>query len=207
MKATNRRQFLGQCAGGTAGAWLFPEFARGAGSAPSVQFPSAPRERVAVAAYPFREFIAGWKGWDGKSPSTVPAAQQMELKDFAAHVAEKFKVHHIEPWSRVFPSTDPKYLEQFRAAVEKAHSAVVDIAVDEAHSQYSPDAAERERAVASSKRWVDVGSALGSPGIRTHVQGAKDVKPNVARAADTLARVAEYGAKKDVGGNLEHEQA
>ena len=208
MKATNRREFLGQCAGAVAGAWFFPESASAAGySGPSVKFPTAPRERVSVAAYPFREFIVGWKGWDGKSPSTVPASQQMELKDFAAHVAEKFNVHKIEPWSRVFPSTDSKYLEQFRAAVERAHSAIVDIAVDEEHSQYSPDAGERDRAVQSSKHWVDVGSALGSPSIRTHVAGAKDVKPDVGRAADTLARVAEYGAKKNVVVHLENDDA
>jgi sugar phosphate isomerase/epimerase len=208
MNATNRRKFLGQCAGVAAGAWLLPTLGQEAGSsAPSAKFPSAPRERVAVAAYPFREFIVGWTGWDGKSPTSVPTAQQIELKDFAAHVAEKFNVHKIEPWSRIFPSTDAKYLEQLRAAVEKAHSAVVDIAVDEEHSQYSPDAAERARAVASSKRWVDVGAALGSPGIRTHLQGAKDVKPDVARAADTLARVAEYGAKKNVVVNLENDDA
>jgi len=182
------------------------EFAMGR-SEPSVQFPTTPRERVAVAAYPFREFIVGWKGWDGKTPSAVPAAQQIELKDFAAHVADKFNVHKIEPWGRIFPSTDPKYLEQFRAAVEKAHSAVVDIAVDDEYSQYSPDAAERERALASSKRWVDVGAALGSPSIRTHVQGAKDSKPDVARASDTLARVAEYAAKKNVVVHLENDDA
>jgi sugar phosphate isomerase/epimerase len=208
MKATHRRQFLGQCAGAAAGAWLLPRFARaGESSAPSVKFPADPRERVSVAAYPFREFIVGWKGWDGKSPNAVPASQQMELKDFAVHVADKFNVHKIEPWSRVFPSTDPKYLEQFRAAVEKAHSAVVDIAVDEEHSQYSPDAAERGRAVASSKRWIDVGAALASPSIRTHVQGAKDSKPDVGRAADTLSRVAEYGAKKNVVIHLENDDA
>src|SRR5450631_694033 len=175
MNVTNRRRFLGQCAAVAAGTWLLPKCMQGASTGPSVKFPSAARDRVAVAAYPFREFIVGWKGWDGKTPSAVPAAQQMELQDFAAHVAAKFNVHKIEPWSRVFPSTDSKYLEQFRAAVEKVHSAVVDIAVDEEHSQYSPDPAERDRSVASSKRWVDVGAALGSPGIRTHVQGAKDV--------------------------------
>jgi len=208
MNATNRRQFIGQCAGVAAGAWLLPEFALVAGrSEPSVKFPSAPRERVAVAAYPFREFIVGWKGWDGKTPSAVPAAQKIELKDFAAHVAEKFNVRKIEPWGRIFPSTDPKYLEQFRAAVEKAHSAVVDIAVDDEYSQYSPDAAERNRALASSKQWVDVGAALGSPSVRTHVQGAKDVKPDMARAADTLARVAEYAAKKNVVVHLENDDA
>ena len=208
MQATSRRKFIGQCAGAAAGAWLLPESARAAvNSGPAVKFPSPPRERVAVAAYPFREFIVGWKGWDGKSPSAVPASQQMELKDFAAHVAEKFNVHKIEPWSRIFPSTDLKYLEQFRAAVEKAHSAVVDLAVDEEHSQYSPDAAERDRAVGSSQRWVDVGAALGSPSIRTHVQGGKTLKPDVQRAADTLARVAEYGAKKNVVVHLENDDA
>lgn len=158
-----------------------------------------------MAAYPFREFIVGWKGWDGKSPSAVPATQQMELKDFAAHVAEKFNVHKIEPWSRIFPSTDPKYLEQFRAAVEKAHCAVVDIAVDGQHSQYSTDPGERERAVASSKEWVDVGAALGSPSIRTHIEGGKDSKPDVARTAETLSRVTEYAAEKNVVIHLEND--
>ena len=129
----------------------------------------------------------------------------MELKDFAAHVAERFNVQHIEPWSPIFPSTDPKYLEQFRAAVEKAKSSVVDIAVDGGHSQYAMDKAEREKAVTSSNQWVDVGVALGSPSIRTHIDGAKDSKPDVGRTADTLARVAEYAAKKNVVIHLEND--
>jgi sugar phosphate isomerase/epimerase len=135
----------------------------------------------------------------------VPISQQLELKDFAAHVVEKFNVHKIEPWSPVFPSTDPKYLQQFRVAVERAGSAVVDIAVDARHSQYSLDATERQKAVVSSNAWVDVGAALGSPSIRTHVEGTKGAKPDVALAADTLARVAEYGAKKNVVVHLEND--
>ncbi len=183
-----------------------PELARAAASsAPSVKFPSVPQKRVAVAAYPFREFIVGWKGWDGKTPSAVPAAQQIELKDFAAHVAEKFDVYNIEPWSPIFPSINPHYLEQFRTAVEKARSAIVDIAVDGGHSQYAMDAVERKKAVTASNQWINVGVALGSPSIRTHIDGAKDSKPNVARAADTLSRVAEYAAKKNVVVHLEND--
>ena len=205
MNSTNRRQFLGQCTTAAAGAWLLPLSARAAQrSGPAVEFPSDPRQRVAVAAYPFREFIESWKASDDKK-STVPASQQIELKDFAGHVAEKFNVHKIEPWSRVFPSIDAKYLEQFRASVEKAHSAVVDIAVDDDYSQYSSDAPERERAVASSKKWLDVAAALGSPSIRTHVAEARDSTPDVGRAADTLARVAEYAAKKNVVVHLEND--
>ena len=186
-RQSNRRQFLGQCAGAATTALLLPRLARAAAdSAPSVKFPTAARDRVAVAAYPFRDFIVGWKGWDGKTPSTVPVAQQMELKDFAAHVVTKFNIHKVELLSSLFPSTDPKYLEQLRAAVEKAGSLVVDIAVDAGHSQYSTDAAERGRAVTGSKEWIDVGAALGSPSIRTHINGTKDSKLDVGRAADTL---------------------
>jgi len=205
MSATTRRQFVERCASVAAGAWLLPGLAHAAEVRPSVNFPSTPRDRVAVAAYPFREFIVGWKGWDGKTPSKVPVAQQMELKDFAAHVAQKFNVHKIEPWSPIFPSTDPKYLEQFRGAVEKAGSAVVDIAVDGGYSQYALDPAVRERAVKASNQWVDVGAALGSPSIRTHIDAAKDSKPDVGRTADTLARVAEYAEKKNVVVHLEND--
>lgn len=205
MRRITRREFAGKCAAAAAGVSLLPHIVFASGPGPAVKFPSAARERVAVAAYPFREFIAGWKGWDGKTPSTIPASQQMQLKDFAAHVAEKFNVHKIEPWSPVFPSTDAKYLEEFRSATEKANSAVVDIAVDQGHSQYAMDATERESAVTGSKLWIDIGVALASPSIRTHIDSAKDSKPDVGRAADTLSRVAEYAATRGVVVHLEND--
>jgi sugar phosphate isomerase/epimerase len=204
MSTITRREFVGHCAGAAA-ALILPGVAMDASSGPSVQFPSYPRQRVAVAAYPFRAFIVGWKGWDGNTPSKVPREQQMELKDFAAHVAEKFNVHHIEPWSPIFPSTDPKYLDEFRHAVAKVQSSVVDIAVDGRHSQYAPDAAERKTSVAATNQWIDVAVVLGSPSIRTHIDGGKDSKPDVKLAADTLARNAEYGAKKNVVVHLEND--
>ncbi|MGD0758494.1 MAG: sugar phosphate isomerase/epimerase family protein [Candidatus Sulfotelmatobacter sp.] len=205
---TTRRQFLAQSAGAAAGTWLIPALARAAvNSQPSFRFPTAPRDRIAVAAYPFREFIVGWKGWDGNSPGPVPPAQRMELKDFARHVAEKFNIHKIEPWSPVFPSTEPKYLDEFRTAVEKAHSAVVDIAVDGESSPYDTDPAEREKSLASSKRWIDVGEALGSPSIRTHIHQTKDSKPDVARASETLLQVADYAQTKNVVVHLENDDA
>jgi sugar phosphate isomerase/epimerase len=205
MSETTRRQFVAQCAAAAAGTTLLSHVARTADSGPNVAFPSDPRQRVAVAAYPFREFIVGWKGWDGKTPSTLPASQQIELKDFAAHVAQKFNVHKIEPWSPIFPSTDPKYLDELRSATEKAGSAVVDIAVDAGHSQYAADAAEREKAIVGSKHWIDVGAALGSPSIRTHIDKAKDSKPDVGRAAGTLSSIADYAAKKNVVVHLEND--
>lgn len=205
MSSSTRRQFLQQCAGTAAGTYFLSQLSWAASSRPSVQFPTNPRDRVAVAAYPFREFIVGWKGWDGNTPSKVPRSEQMQLKDFAAHVAEKFNVHHIEPWSPIFPSTDPKYLEEFRGAVAKAGSSIVDIAVDGRYSQYSPDSSVREKAVRANNDWVDVAAALGSPSIRTHIDGAKGTQPDVGLAAETLGRIAEYGAKKNVVVHLEND--
>lgn len=204
MNATTRRKFLEECAKTAAGAWLLPGFAHAAQSSPSVHFPSDARDRVAVATYPFREFIVEWKGEDN-APRKVPAGQRIELKNFAAHVAEKFNINRIEGWSSVFPSTDARYLDEFRNALEKAHSALVDIAVDEDFSQYSNDPAMRERALAASQKWIDAGAVLGSPSIRTHVAKAEDSKPDVGRAADTLSRVADYAAKKNVVVHLEND--
>lgn len=196
MAGVTRRRFLEQSASVAAAALVIPRFLHAARE-PSVQFPSNPRERISVASYPFREFIAG-KEHQAGNPT-------MELKDFAAHVVEKFGVHRIEPWSPHFPSTDPKYLEQFRAAIEQAGSGVADIAADGRHSVYAADRGEREKAIAFGKQWVDVAVALGSPSVRTHVEGSKGVKPDVNLAADSLKQVAEYGESKNVVLHLEND--
>lgn len=183
-----------------AGATVLPPLKAADIGGPHVQFPSEPRERIAIASYPFRDFIAGRSEHGGNS-----AAQKMDIKDFAAHVGGKFNVRKIEPWSEHFRSVDAKYLEEFRVTVEKARGAVVNIAVDGNHSPYAADAAERERAVAFSKQWIDVAAAIGAPGVRTNIAEAKDAKPELERTAESLKRVAEYGATKNVVVNLEND--
>ena len=166
-------------------------------NAPRMQFPSAARERIAIASYPFRDFIAGHE-----DPSE---SRKMELKDFAAHVSAKFNVRKIEPWSAHFRSLEKPYLEELRAAVAQAHGAIVNIAVDGEHSPYATDRAEREKAVAFSKQWIDVAAIAGSPSVRTNIPPAKDSKPDVDRTAQSLKLVAEYGATKNVVVNLEND--
>jgi sugar phosphate isomerase/epimerase len=193
-----RRQFIGE-ASGTAATLVWPGLVRisGAESAPHMQFPTPARERIAIASYPFRDFVAGRndKADSGK----------MELKEFAAHVSEKFNIKKIEPWSEHFRSLEKAYLEELRAAVAKAGGAIVNIAVDGEHSPYAADSAEREKAVAFSKQWIDAAVAIGSPSVRTNIPPAKDSKPDVERTAESLKRVAEYGAVKNVVVNLEND--
>ncbi len=198
MPPATRRRFFAQCATTAAGAWLWPELARAAAdSGPNLNFPSQPRERIGIASYPFREFIAGH---DHKAGNPTIA-----LENFAAHVIERFKVNKIEPWTGHFPSTAAKYLEQFRAAVEKSGGAVVNVAVDGEHSPYATDRAERDKAVAFSSQWVDDAVTIGSPCNRTNLPAAKDSKPNLERTAESLRRVVEYASSKSIVVNLEND--
>ena len=165
---------------------------------PSMSFPAAARERMAIASYPFRDFIAGRED---------KAGGKMELKEFAAHVSSKFNIKKIEPWSAHYRSLDKAYLEELRAAVAQTGGAIVNIAVDGEHSPYAADDAERERAVRFSKQWIDAAVAISSPSVRTNIPQAKDSKPDVERTAESLKRVAEYGAAKNVVVNLENDNA
>jgi sugar phosphate isomerase/epimerase len=171
-----------------------------AGAGPSMRFPTAARERIAIASYPFRDLIAGREEKAG-------GGGKLELKEFAAHVSARFNIKKIEPWSPHFLSLDKAYLEELRAAVAKAGGAIVNIAVDGEHSPYAMDSAERERAVTFSKQWIDAAAAIGSPSVRTNIPQAKDSKPDVERTAASLKRVAEYGAAKNVVVNLENDNA
>jgi len=127
------------------------------------------------------------------------------LKNFVVFVKSRFNINKIEPWSEHFRSLDAKYLNDLRAVVEKSAGAIVNIAVDGEHSPYAADKAEREKAIAFSKQWIDIASTVGSPSVRTNMPPAKDSKPDLDRAADTLLRVAEYGAAKNILVNLEND--
>ena len=180
--------------------WSGLKSASAASSAPNLQFPSAPRERIAIASYPFRDVIAG--AHEKSYPSTM---SKMDLKNFVVFVKSRFNINKIEPWSEHFRSLDAKYLNELRAMVEKSGGAIVNIAVDGEHSPFAVDKGEREKAVTLSKQWIDVAAAVGSPSVRTNMPPAQDSKPDLDRAAESLLRVAEYGAAKNILVNLEND--
>src|ERR1700693_1111995 len=177
---------------------LFPNVVTAADTAsPSMRFPEQPRERIAIASYPFRDYLAGRKDAVG--------GHKLEVKDFSVYVAEKFNIRKIEPWSEHFRSLDQNYLQEIRAAVERAGGMIVNIAVDGEHSPYAADKAEREKSAAFSKQWVDAAVAVGSPSIRSNMPKASDSDPNAQRAAETLSQVADYAASKNILVNMEND--
>ena len=167
---------------------------------PQINFPSSPRDRISVASWPFRAYI--------DSPTNQernPAVRGMDLKDFAAHVIAKFNVRNIEPYNWHFSSTDEKYLAIFRSVLTKADAHVANIAVDGHESFYDPNAATRTKAVDFAKKWIDVAISIGAPSIRAHNARVNDQQPDLQRTIDSLRRVADYGAQKNVVVNLEND--
>jgi sugar phosphate isomerase/epimerase len=166
---------------------------------PSLNFPSDARARLAVTSYPFRGFINSPKNHDRN-----PNLPGMDIKDFPAFVAENFGVFNINPLANHFASTEPSYLDGFRAAVKKAHSQIVDLGLPGGRF-YAADTAVRQEAVVSARKFVDMAVQVGSPRVRQHVQGRSTEKPDVSLASASLGELAEYGEKNNVVINLEND--
>lgn len=168
--------------------------------APHVNFPTAARDRLAVAAWPFRAYI--------NSPTNNdrdPKKPGMDLKDFAAYVVKTFDVHGIEPYNLHFSSTEPQYLQDLREGLERANAHAVNIAVDQEKSFYDDDLATRQAAVAYAKKWIDVAVAIGSPSVRTNIALAKNTDPNLKNTVESMKEVADYGAANNVVVHMEND--
>lgn len=166
---------------------------------PTVHFPTTPRDRIAIASYPFREFILG------KSDPATPSGAKMALKDFPARAVTAFAIHKIEPWSEHFLSLEPSYLEDLRNAAGKAGVSYANIAADGDNSLYSPAAEERDRASHFCRQWIDAAATLGSPSVRTNISAARGAKRDARRLAENFKPIAEYAASRNVVVHLEND--
>jgi sugar phosphate isomerase/epimerase len=203
MNTLTRRSFLEKISTVTAGGFLVTTAARSLAaqqSTPHIAFPTSPRDRIAVASYPFRAYInaPGNRDRDSKLPG-------MDLTQFPSEVATKFGVHHIEPLAQHFLNTDAAYLRTFRQALQKANVRVANIPTDIRQSFYDADPDTRRQAIDVAKKWIDVAVEIGSPGIRPHMASSPNSAPDVQRAATSLKEVAAYGAQRNIVVTLEND--
>ncbi len=203
MKQNSRRQFLKESAVLAAGAATlgFPPRLWAQPAEPHLTFPTRPHDRLAITSWPFRMFIDA----PGNRYGRDSKATKMNLTEFPAMIVQRFGVHNVELLGDHFYSTDPAYLKRLREAVAKADCHTVDIPCSVRACFYDTDPAKRQTAVVNGKKWVDVAAVIGSPSIRTHIQGARAVAPHVERAAESLKQLAEYGASKQVIVTLEND--
>jgi sugar phosphate isomerase/epimerase len=199
---TLRRDFLKQLAT-VAGACCISArgSAQSTSQAPHLEFPTHSRDRLAVTSWPFRDYIQTPANRGKKiGPPSI------DIKEFPAMVVEKFSVYNVNPLLNHFPSTEPAYLESFRDAVAKARSHVVDLGLPGGYFA-TKDTSTAEASVQTSCKWIDSAAAIGSPSVRQHLSIQKGEKPDVDAAAIHLARLADYGSKRNVVVNLENDSA
>ncbi len=198
LSPTTRRRFLEQCAAAAAGVWLGPALAQ-ASSAPSLQFPSRP------AAANRRRFVS-LPRVHRRSPSTNLATRPSNSKTSRLTSSKNSMSTRSSPGPDTFLRRDAKYLEQFRASVEKAKAAIANIAVDGEHSPYSrgPFRARAGRCFQQAVGGCRRHSRLAQ---HSHQYSArrKASKPDLDRTADSLQRVVEYASAKNVVVNLEND--
>jgi sugar phosphate isomerase/epimerase len=167
---------------------------------PHMRFPVTPRERLAVTSYPFRGYIDSPTN-RGRKSSLPP----MDLTSFPSFVIEKFGVRNINPLADHFRSTDDAYIASFRQALDKAGSHLVDLGLGGRYF-YDSDPSTRQAAVEYGRKGIDLATKAGSPSVRQHLQVRRGQKPDVAMAAESLARLAEYGTKRNIVINLENDE-
>jgi sugar phosphate isomerase/epimerase len=171
------------------------------GRQPDLDFPARPRDRLAVTSWPFRAFIQSPAN-QGRKPS-IPS---IDIKEFPAMVVERFGVYNVNPLVNHFSSTDSAYLESFREAVARARSHVVDLGLP-GRCFATTDPTTAEAAVQDGCKWIEISAAIGSPSVRQHLSARQGEQPDVDAAAIHLARLADYGGKRNVVVNLENDNA
>jgi sugar phosphate isomerase/epimerase len=200
---SSRRDFLKQVAT-LAGACCIPVQSSAQSNQrrhPDLNFPTHPRDRLAVTSWPFRAYIES-----PDNPGRNPSAPGMDIKDFPAMVVEKFAIYNINPLLNHFHSTDSAYLDSFRDAVAKARSHIVDLGVP-GRCFAAADAGVADAAVRDGCKWIDIAATIGSPSMRQHLSPQPGQKPDLDAAAINLARLADYGSKKNIVVNLENDNA
>ncbi len=205
MNTLSRRHFLEKSAlltatALTSSASMPLSLLHAAENTPNLKFPTAPRERLSVATWPFRAFIIS-----PQNEYRDKSQRGMDLREFAVTIKKDFGVRGVEPLSAHFPSTDEAYLHSFREAIEKAGLHVVDIPVHNSSSYYDADPAARKKAIENGKKWIDVARIIGSPSVRTAIAEAQNAKPDIDVVAEEVRQLADYAASKNVVLNLEND--
>jgi sugar phosphate isomerase/epimerase len=93
-------------------------------------------------------------------------AKPLTLLDVPAYYRERFGVRQLEFWSHHFESLEQPYLRELHRRVKSAGAELVNVQVDEPYDLASTDEAERQRSLATVRRWIDAAALLRSRAVR-----------------------------------------
>ena len=124
---------------------------------------------------------------DGKSVSgSFRATPTLDLLDFPAMVASH-GIHCVDLCMQHLPNIEASYLAELRAAFNSAEVELYQVLIDFPGEIASSDQAERDAAIALTKRWIEISAELGSTGVR-YVPGDSAPDPENIRATGQAFR-------------------
>ena len=168
-------------------------------NSPHANFPTNPRQRIAVASYPFRSLLISPTNQD--RDASKPG---MDLAAFARFIRTEFQVRGIEPLSLHFPSTEPGAILKLRAAFDAAGVHTVNIPVDDPVELCSTNTATRETGNSRYRTWIDIAVALRSHSIRIWIPKCSDTS-DLPRAVESLKPTLDYASARNIVINLEND--
>jgi sugar phosphate isomerase/epimerase len=190
-----RRDFLSYWARSAAAAGLGAPVFRAAAQGHATRSDIAEkRYRVAVSTWSLHNYFRATRDDDFNLPGDM-----LELLDFAEMIADRYKVHHLEFCAPHFASTEPSYLRDLKARLQKAHAHVVNMPVDiqELWTEgglSDTNATVREAAVAACKKWIDIGKEIGARAVRC--DPGKMNPQSLAPTVESYKALAAYGRSK-----------
>jgi sugar phosphate isomerase/epimerase len=178
----NRREFIAMSGAGALAPWksLMPN-------------DDVKLRRVCVSSWSFHTLF--------ETDRANPAKVLMDVRDFPEMVADKYHVHNVEIILPHFLAAEPSLVREFRARLASAHSRLVNMPLDfgvlwNKPAISSPDAAERDAAIALYKKGIDTAHELGSPSVRCDPGMVNLQDPSIT--VDAYRQLAAYAKAKGI---------
>lgn len=184
-----RRDFLLGAAAAVAGI-ASARTGRAQGPNQGKQARQATLDRIAIMTLNFQRML--------KLPDLPEGPDRtLELFDVPQMLADRYGVHKIEFQHYHIPSTEPSYLKELRARIEKNKSRMTQINLEFGMLNMSaPELRNRLMAIDLTKMWVDHAVMLG--GQRVMINQGQPTHENKVYGIPTLKTMADYGRSKGI---------
>jgi sugar phosphate isomerase/epimerase len=101
-----------------------------------------------------------------KPKGIAEISNPLTLLSVPAYYREHFGVRNLEFWSNHFESLETGYLVELRDRVQAAGCDLINVQVDAPYDLASNDEVERQRSLATVRRWIEAAALLRSRAIR-----------------------------------------
>ena len=180
-----RREFLATAAllAGAPRAWAQQ-------TGPSGRIKQTTLDRIAIMTLNFQRLL--------KLPDLPQEPERtLELFDVPEMLADKYGVHKVEFQHYHIPSTEPSFLRELRAQIEKRKSRMTQINLEFGQLNMSaPELRNRLMAIDLTKMWVDHAVMLGAQ--RVMINQGQPTQENKSYGIPTLKTMADYGRSKGI---------